>query len=161
VTIVVDASTIINLVNSGCLQHVLALKLQIFLVSKIVRTESKSVAALVDVLIATQAIHLIDDSLISASEFAQAKVDWKLDDGETECIIAARKLNFIVATDDGLARRRVQLELGLDRLIGSIGLLRCAVDEKLIIGKDAFLAYKAMKAAGGFLPDISSNVFGC
>jgi len=159
VTIVVDASTLINLANGECLLDVLRLPRQIFLVSPIVKDESKTVSQLIETLIATRELGLVDDSIIDAAEFAQAKIDWDLDDGETECIIAAKKLNLIIATDDGLARRRAKSELGPAAVTGSIGLMKRAIAEAIFTADHAYAAFGKMRAAGGFLPDLKREDF--
>ncbi|MGJ7571883.1 hypothetical protein ACSFBX_15235 [Variovorax sp. RB2P76] len=158
-TIIVDASTLINLANGGCLLSVLQLSGQVFLISPIVRDESKTVAQLIDSLLAAEQLGLIDDSLITAEEYAKSKSAWRLDDGETECIIAAKRLQISIATDDGAARERARLELGLAAVTGSIGLLKRAIEEKILNADCAYEAFLKMRAAGGFLPDMSRNDF--
>lgn len=153
-TIVVDASTLINLANGGCLLDVLRLPGQIFLISPIVRDESKTVAELIDTLLASGVMHLIDESIVEAAEFAKAKVEWRLDDGETECIIAAKKMQLVVATDDGLARERARIELGEAAVTGSIGLMRRAIVVGLFGADFAYEAFKKMRTEGGFLPSL-------
>jgi len=154
VTIIVDASTLINLANGECLLDVLRLPSQIFLISPIVRDESKTAAELVDSLVATGEIYLIDEAIIEAAEFALAKVAWRLDDGETECIIAAKKLGLLIATDDGLARERARMELGSTAVTGSIGLIKRAITAGIFDADFGYKAFKKMRAEGGFLPGL-------
>lgn len=157
--VILDASTLINLVNGEVLGKVLALPGLTFQVSAEVRRESRSIARAIDSAVHTQKISLVNDSLISASEFAVAKAEMNLDDGETECILAANKIGAAVATDDRAARTQTERKLGKTRLSGSVGLLQKAVGAGLLSSADAFAAYTLMKQRGGFLPDLMEADF--
>ena len=58
-----------------------------------------------------------------------------------------------------VARRRATELLGADRVSGTLGLLKEAVAESLMTKTAAFAAYEQMRAAGGFLPQISIGFF--
>ena len=157
--VVVDASTLINLANGEVLSKVLQLPGFFFHVSSVVRRESKTIAEAIDAAVASGCLILVDDSLISVSEFKRAKRELKLDDGETECILAAQALGCVVASDDKAARKCICDILGEDRLSGSIRLLRCAIAHGLINRKQAFDAYLLMRERGGFLPVLIESEF--
>lgn len=157
--IVLDASTLINLANGKVLASILGLPGIEFLVSQVVRSESKSVAAAVDIAIATKKLGLVDDQLISAKAFAEAKAQMNLDSGETECILAAKALGCAIACDDRAARAVISTTLGPGSLTGSIGLLKMAVKGSLLTGEAAFDAYQLMREQGGFLPALSPSDF--
>ena len=157
--VVVDACTLINLANGEVLSKLLQLPDLTFQVSAVVRGESKTISAAIDVAVSSGRLQIVDDSLISVSDFRRAKSEMGLDDGETECVLAAKALGCFVACDDGAARKVISGKLGEERLSGSIGLLRRAVSEGMIDSRQAFTAYKLMRERGGFLPDLSPNYF--
>lgn len=157
--VVVDASTLINLANGEVLSKVLLLPGLSFHVSAVVRRESKTIAEAIDVAVAAGRLLLVDDSLISVRQFKRAKSEMGLDDGETECILAAQALGCVVACDDGAARKIICGMLGEERLSGSIGLLRTAIREGIIHKAHALEAYRLMRERGGFLPDLSERDF--
>ena len=157
--VILDASTLINLVNGGVLSEVLNLPDHRFLVSGVVRNESRSVAAAVDVAVSTDKLGLVDDGVISANAFREAKREMQLDDGETECILAAQAMACAIGCDDRAARAFAKRELGEASLTGSIGLLRQAVVAGLITQSFAFASYKLMVARGGYLPTIDEAGF--
>lgn len=157
--LVIDASTLINLANGEVLTEILQLSEFSFQVSRVVRGESKTIAQAIDAAVKAGHIGLVDDGLISVSQFKQAKASMLLDDGETECILAAEVIGCAVACDDGAARKVISARLGTDRLSGSIGLLRCAVDAGAIDRLHAFSAYRLMRKRGGFLPVLNEGDF--
>jgi predicted nucleic acid-binding protein len=156
---ILDASTLLNLANGEVLSKVLRLPGTSFQVSGVVRDESRTVAQAIDVAVAAGHLALVDDKLISISRFLRAKAEWQLDDGETECILAAAEVGSSVACDDKAARKVILKVLGRDRLTGSIGLLREAVKAGLLTQAGAFAAYRLMRERGGFLPAIDEVEF--
>lgn len=157
--VVLDASTLINLVNGEALVAVASLPGRHFQVSAVVRGESKTVAQALDAAVDAGALGWVDDTKITASQFAAAKADWQLDDGETECILAAEALGCAVASDDLAARKVVTARMGTDRLLGSIGLLRLAILAGTMSPDQAFSSYRLMLARGGFLPEFPRGAF--
>jgi len=127
--------------------------------SAVVRTESKSIAEAIDTAIAEGRIGLVDDSLISASAFREAKREMQLGDGETECILAAALMCCAIGCDDRAARKHSKQRLGADKLMGSIGLLRIAIDAGLLSSEAAFASYGLMVARGGYLPKLAPSDF--
>jgi predicted nucleic acid-binding protein len=65
----------------------------------------------------------------------------------------------MACTDDKKARTVAKSIVGADRVIGSIGLLKQAVTCGLLSPDEAYMAYKKMVAAGGFLPEIQLDYF--
>nr|WP_288851630.1 hypothetical protein [uncultured Acidovorax sp.] len=158
-TLILDASTLLNLANGEVLSKVLRLPGTSFQVSGVVRDESRTVAQAIDAAVAAGRLALVDDKLISVSRFLRAKAEWQLDNGETECILAASELGSSVACDDKAARKVIVKVLGEDRLAGSIGLLREGVKAGLLTQAEAFAAYCLMRERGGFLPAINAADF--
>lgn len=156
---ILDASTLLNLANGEVLSKVLHLPGISFQVSGVVRDESRTVAQAIDAAVAVGRLALVDDKLISVSRFLRAKAEWELDNGETECILAAAEIGSSVACDDKAARKVIMKVLGEDRLTGSIGLLREAVKAGLLTQAEAFVAYCLMRERGGFLPAIDEADF--
>jgi predicted nucleic acid-binding protein len=160
VIVVLDASTLINLANGGVLDTILRLPGFEYHVSTVVRRESKTVADAIDAAVAEGRLGLVDDAIIPLADFVAAKQEFDLDDGETECLIAARVLEAIVACDDAAGRNAVRETLGVPRLKGSIGLLKMAVEEGLLGAEQASAAYALMRARGGYLLALAADYFG-
>ena len=130
--VILDASTLINLANGGVLDTILRTPGMTFQMSAAVRSESKTIAQAIDAAVANETMSLVDDSLISAAAFRDAKKLMLLGDGETECILAAAVLGCALGCDDRTARKRAKQKLGAGAVVGSIGLLRMAIDAKLL-----------------------------
>lgn len=154
--VVVDACTLINLANGEVLSEILQLPGIEFQVSAIVRRESRTISEAIDVAVGSGRLALVDDALISVGDFIRVKSELELDDGETECILAAQALACTIACDDGAARKAIVELLGEARLIGSIGLLRMAITAGLINQERAIESYQLMRQRGGFLPSIEN-----
>jgi predicted nucleic acid-binding protein len=152
VIVVLDASTLINLVNGGVLAVILGLPGLEFRVSNAVREESTSIAIAVDHAIATGQLGLIDDTMISVQTFALARTELHLGAGETECILAAAILGCQMACDDRAARRRATDRLGQGRVTGVVGLLRRACRVGVLSPDGALAAHRQMVELGGYLP---------
>lgn len=149
--VILDASTLINLVNGEVLAEILSIPGAAFQMSAAVRTESKSIAE--------ERLGLVDDSLISVSAFREAKRLMQLGDGETECILAAASMGCAFGCDDQAARKRAKQRLGTGNLIGSIGLLRMTINAGLLSSEAAFASYGLMLARGGYLPQLAPSDF--
>ncbi len=157
--VILDASTLINLVNGEVLAEILNIPGAAFQMSAAVRSESKSIALAIDAAVASGSLGLVDDSLISVTAFREAKRLMELGDGETECIMAAAALGCSIGCDDRAARRHATQRLGADRLMGSIGLLRMAIGARLLDPEAAFASYSLMIARGGYLPQLALSEF--
>jgi predicted nucleic acid-binding protein len=152
VIVVLDTCTFINLANGGVLHIVLQLPDVRFQLGSSVKRESTSVARVLDEAVGSGLLDMIDDSSLSAVRFAALKTRFRLGDGETECLLAAETLGHVIACDDSSARRAAADLFGVQRLTGSIGLIKKCVHEGLMSPEDGFSAYLRMKDAGGFLP---------
>lgn len=152
--VVLDASTLINLDNGEAFAQVLSIPDRSFQVSAEVLRESRTVAVAIKAAVQQGQIALVDDSTIDADDYEGAIAAWKLGPGETECILAAKSLECSVACDDGTARRVIKREIGVERLTGTVGLLRDAIAAGLTTAEAAFESYQQMKRRGGFLPDL-------
>ena len=152
--VILDASTLINLVNGEVLATILNIPGATFQMSAAVRSESRSIAKAIDAAVAEGRLGLVDDSLISASAFREAKRLMQLGDGETECILAAVSMHCVIGCDDRAARKRAKQRLDAGKVIGSIGLLRMAINAGLMSPEAAFASYASMVARGGYLPHL-------
>lgn len=157
--IIIDASTLINLVNGEVLPHVFHLPGTRFLISGMVVDESKTIAAVVKGAIDAGFLDLVDGDLISMSDFIKAKAELNLGDGETECILAAQAIPCHFACDDKAARNCAKNRLHSDNVIGSIGLLQMTVKSAVLGPDEAMTAYTKMIEHGGYLPSLPSDHF--
>ena len=157
--VILDTSTLINLVNGEVLAEVLSIPGTVFQMSAAVRTESKSIADAIDAAVAEGRLGLVDDSRISVGAFREAKRLMQLGDGETECILAAASMDCAIGCDDRAARKRAKQRLGAGKLIGSIGLLHMAINAGLLSSEAAFASYGSMLARGGYLPQLAPSDF--
>ncbi|WP_144417675.1 hypothetical protein [Burkholderia gladioli] len=130
-----------------------------FLVSSVVRSESKSVVGAVDTVISDGILGVVDDDLISIRTFRAAQERLGLGAGETECILAAEQMGCVLACDDLAARSAAKKVLGTGQVRGSIGLLRMAVEANILNREAAYIAYQLMRDRGGYLPDLSADYF--
>lgn len=158
-TVVLDASTLINLANGEVFAKIVSLPGRSFQVSPVVLRESRTVGKAIRAAVKRGDIEWVDDDAIDAQEFEDALEEWGLGPGETECILAAKALGCAVACDDGAARQVILLELGQPRMTGTVGLLREAVAAGLLTAQQAFDAYQEMKRLGGYLPRLALSDF--
>lgn len=155
--VILDASTLINLVNGEVLAAILNIPGVAFQMSTAVRTESKSIADGIDAAVDGGRLGLVDDSLISVSVFRDAKRLMQLGDGETECILAAAAMRCAIGCDDRAARKLAKQRLGAGKVIGSIGLLRMAINAGLLSSEAAFASYELMIERGGYMPQLAQS----
>jgi len=159
VIIIIDASTLINLVNGEVLPCVFHLPGTGFLISGMVLDESKTIAPVVRGAIDAGFLELVDSDIITMSEFTQAKSALNLGDGETECILAAEAIHCHFACDDKAARKCAKSRLTPDKVTGSIGLMQLTVTAALLRPDEAMVAYTKMIAHGGYLPLLPPDHF--
>ena len=155
-----DASSIINLCNAGVLENVCQIESSDFLFTPWVDDECDERCT--DQLQgARQAgnLSILPDDEIDAELFLNLIEQIQLGNGETETIAAAVGNNSIVCTDDRKARIAASNILGAGRVIGSLRLLRWAVEHKLMVCTQAFEAFQVMRDRGGFLPDTDQAFF--
>lgn len=156
----IDACSAINLYNAEALESVCMIpNIRIF-ISNSAKSECKyGCETQISKLIADGLIQNIEDSAIPVSHFLEIKAAYGLGDGETESIVACQALGYTLISDDGAARKIGIATLGQARVIGSIRLLRLGVEFNLFDCAQAFLRFKIMVAAGGFLPQVSHGFF--
>lgn len=157
--IIIDASTLINLVNGEVLSRALQLPKARFLISGMVVDEAKTIASVVKEAVSAGFLNLVDGDMIAMSEFTRAKMQMNLGDGETECILAAALIPCHFACDDRAARNWAKNRLGPSKVTGSIGLLQMAVRAAILPPAEASGAYAKMIAHGGYLPQLRSDYF--
>ena len=157
---VLDTSVLVNCSNGGVLPIVFKLSKRTFVIPPAVAMEFEAgdIAALEEAGKAGR-VTILNDADVPGALYLQLLRDWGLGEGETECIALASHAGAAFAADDRLARRRATEHLGTANVSGTLGLLKEAVAESLITKDDAFAAYQQMRAAGGFLPEISIDFF--
>lgn len=157
---VLDTSVLVNCSNGGVLAILFKLLKRVFVIPPAVATEFEAgdIAALQEAGKAGR-VTILNDADVPGALYLRLLRDWGLGEGETESIAFAAHNDAAFACDDRLARRRATELLGADRVSGTLGLLKEAVAESLITRTDAFAAYQQMRAAGGFLPQISIDFF--
>ena len=158
--IVFDACVIINLVNGSVFDTVLNLSGDGFFVGSQASGECGEVtSSFLRQAIQTGKVTLINDDEVTASSFLALLEQYGLGDGETESLTFSQSLGYMICTDDKRARLVSAEVLGNDRVIGSLGFLKRAVQQQLLTASEAFAAYQKMKSAGGFLPEIDLSFF--
>ena len=152
---VVDASTVINLVNVNALRLLRNLSGHRFWITHAVFAECR-VSCGLDLVaeILTDGLSVVEDTSIDAPRFLELLDTHSLGEGETESIVACEGLSWRLCCDDKKARKLGQDLLGADQVTGSIGILRMMVIESLISRETGMSMYKEMKTQGGFLPNI-------
>lgn len=104
-------------------------------------------------------IHYVPDEEISPDRFLELVTDHDIGDGELESIAVCETTGRAFCTDDAAARRLATKLLGGQKVIGSLRLLKLAVEASLLKCTDAFAGYNQMRDSGGFLPDLANNFF--
>lgn len=157
--IILDASTLINLANGEVFAEIVSLPGRQFMVSEVVRQESKTVSNAINAAVQRGDLEWVDADLIDFDEFKVALEAWGLGEGETECILAAQAMNCRVACDDGAARKIISRAIPNFPFTGSIGLLKEAVSAGILSPEQAYDAFNLMKSRGGYLPDLGPETF--
>lgn len=158
-TIILDASTLINLANGEVFAAIVSLPGRRFMVSEVVRQESKTVARAIEAAVQDGDLEWVDADLIDFREYQAALDAWGLGEGETECILAALAIGCQVACDDGTARKIIKRTMPEFQFTGSIGLLKDAVAAHVLTPEQAYDAFKLMKSRGGYLPEFGPETF--
>lgn len=117
-----------------------------------------SAAAILE-LQAAGAIGFLDDGVVPTSRFLELLELYELGDGETECIAICEVNGHMLCCDNRKAREVASTLFGRPRVVGTIRLLRWCVEEQLADCGLAHELFRAMRAAGGFLPDTDRNFF--
>ena len=156
---ILDASTLINLMNGDGLELVVHLEGFSFAIGPIVLSECGDEKQLARLLTEGR-IAAIDGDSLPAASFLDLLGRFGLGHGETECLAIATSIpGAVICCDDGAARKAIATVLGPQGLSGSLGLLREAVRQQRATAGRAFAIYEQMRARGGFLPDIDQTFF--
>jgi predicted nucleic acid-binding protein len=152
----IDACSLINLEKGGVLDVVLKLEGHEFFVDGFVDEES---GTFLKPYYERGLLTKLSDEQVPASIFSTMLSRYDLGYGETECIVFATMDKICVCSDDLKARKAAKLELGDDRVIGTLFLLRECVKCKVLTPDAARGAYELMRAKGAFLPDLQDSYF--
>jgi predicted nucleic acid-binding protein len=104
-------------------------------------------------------IHFVPDCEISTDRFLDLVADYDIGDGELESITVCEATSRAFCTDDAAARRLASNLLGAPKVMGSLRLLKFAVEAALLKCTDAFAGYLEMRNKGGFLPELETDFF--
>jgi predicted nucleic acid-binding protein len=160
VDLITDASSIINLANAGALDIVTALPNRTICLSPLVVGECEPTCAAELLAHREQGtIRFVDPQAVSSELFLSLLDEHDLGEGETECLALLLNGGYIFCCDDGKARRVGIALTSEDQVVGSIRLLKWAVEAELCTCLQAFEYYQLMKDAGGFLPDVACQWF--
>jgi predicted nucleic acid-binding protein len=159
--IILDACTIINLINGEVLQEIsLISNHTIYICDNILEEEILDSAQklFIEALIIKGHVKLLESD-VTLAEFTSLSSRYNLGFGELECLALCKKHFFHIATDDANARKFAKAELGTEKVIGSLYLIRDAVRNLALNEQEAKNAFKMMKIKGGFLPNIEDSYF--
>lgn len=159
---ILDACSVINLANSQLFESIIQLPKRKWVIGQIVYEEcndDENTVIELEKAVSHGQIILLDGSDVDAVLYLDLLDKYNLGDGETECLTYALTHNFYVASDDKKARQAIETEVGSLKVIGSIGLLKEAVNTELISSVEAEMAYVNMKRKGAFLPNLPENFF--
>jgi hypothetical protein len=154
--LVTDACSLIILDKGGVLETALGLSEHEFFAGSFVQEEC---GTLLLPYLQRGDLRALPDDKLSLGHFAELLERHNLGYGETECIAFAISENMTLCSDDAKARKAAQMELGVDRVVGTISLLRDCVRSGRLTTRSAFLAYEQMKARGAFLPTFREEQF--
>lgn len=159
---ILDACSLINLINGGILDEVLEHAGVTFFVSPSVISECRGtdlVGKTVGQAIASGQLQEVDDSMVPATLYLDFLEKHKLGNGETECLAVASIQGLALCSDDLKARKMAGQEIGSDRVTGSLGLVKGVVRRGQLSEESAMHAYGQMKISGAFLPNIPGHYF--
>lgn len=158
--LLIDACAAINLHNCGQLALVCELpNTEIALTPIVVSECGLDCAAEIIALEAAGHIHFVPDDEISPDRFLELVTDHDIGDGELESIAVCETTDRAFCTDDAAARRLANNLLGTPKAMGSLRLLKFAVEASLLKCTEAFAGYNQMRDSGGFLPDLTNDFF--
>ncbi len=160
VHLLIDACAVINLHNCGKLATVCSLPgIEIALSPIVVSECGVGCAAEIMALQAAGHIHFVPDAEISPDRFLDLVAEHDIGDGELESIAVCEATERSFCTDDAAARRLASNLLGATKVMGSLRLLKLAVEASLLKCTEAFAGYLEMRSNGGFLPELGTNFF--
>jgi hypothetical protein len=159
--IILDACSIINLINGDIIEHVLKLPDFNFYVGEdlleeeLLNSEQKTV---IEQLLQSGILNVVDYS-VSIAEYNEIRMRFGLGYGETICIAQCRALNFFMLTDDRKAKICAKQELDNSRVFGSLYIIRQLFRAELISCDAALESFVKMRSRGGFLPNMDRSYF--
>ena len=159
--IILDACSIINLINGGLLQKVVTLASIQFHVGEILLEDeilNEVQKIKVNTLVVEGNISVLEAS-VSLSEFTRIKGRYNLGKGEVECIALCKRLQYSISSDDLKARNSAINELGKHAVKGTLFLIRELVRDGAISCEEAMTAYRSMIVKGAFLPTVDEHYF--
>jgi predicted nucleic acid-binding protein len=157
--VVLDACTIINLINGEVLQKVSQLPGYVLYVGDNLLEQEildQAQKLYIELLVSSNQI-IVLQSNISLAEFISLKSKYDLGDGETECLALCKNNNYAIASDDLKARKCSAKELTEQNVIGSLFLMRESVRNHLLSCEDAKTAFSMIMSKGGHLPKVDEN----
>lgn len=155
-----DSSSVINLVNAGALELACSLAdIEWWLPPVVVDESGPTCAAVTLDLQQRGLINFFDDDQVNAERFLALLDAHRLGAGETECVALATQTDHHICCDDRRARDMAAKILGPDRVFGTIRVLRWCVDQRRIDCAAAKRLLRAMREKGGFLPDTPQAFF--
>lgn len=158
-SIILDASSLINIINGEMLPALVAALGEPFLVGPIVVGECAAQRRAVEGSIKSGLLAPLDTSHLRASAFFALLAEHRLGAGETECLAFASSRPGVVSIDDRTARNKLAGILGRERITGTLGLLRRAVHSGALSHERGYVAYNQMLERGGFLPKLTAEAF--
>ncbi|WP_162234228.1 hypothetical protein [Novosphingobium sp. Leaf2] len=158
--LLIDACAAINLHNCGRLAIICQLPNTEIAMSPIVVSEcGLACAAEIMALEAAGRIQFVPDDEISPDRFLELVTDHDIGDGELESIAVCEATDCGFCTDDAAARRLASNLIGAPKVMGSLRLLKFAVEASLLKCTEAFADYNQMRFKGGFLPNLVNDFF--
>lgn len=156
-----DACSIINLHNGGVLRCICSIPDVHIQVGPIVGGEcSEDCALAIASLHSDGGLEYLEDNDLEIDQFLDFVDQNRLGDGESECILlACLNEESSICCDDRRGRTKAIELIGEERVLGSLRLLKIAVQHNLFDSSEAFEAYELMREAGGFLPTIEIAYF--
>ena len=139
-TVVVDATVVIHLANAGQLHLLGALSGWEFVIPDQVVEEIRQPAQVAALLHALQVGYLRQESSTDPEEIAvYAEFKQRMGKGEASCLAMAATRGWILASDDRRRafRRFVRERIGIDRIIGTPGILAEACAQGVVTDSEA------------------------
>ena len=158
--VILDACSIINLVNSGHWGCVVSLRrCELWLSPVVVGECGVDVFDHIFSKRTSPRVKLMDSRSIPGERYLGLLEEHGLGEGETECLAVAEQYGHFVCCEDRKARRIIAAALGEERVLGSLRLLRWCVEDGILKCDHAYNASAEMRARGGFLPDPGQEYF--
>ncbi|MCX2473531.1 hypothetical protein OQZ33_04220 [Pedobacter sp. MC2016-05] len=161
--IVLDSSSIFNLINGGCIDKLTSMKEHKFFIGDLIMDQeilNPLQQVIVDGLI-QKGILVLVSSEVTTSQIINLQNKYGLGLGETECMAICINKGFVICTDDLKARKSSKKEFGEENVIGSMSLLREGVRKLLLQCDEAIDMYHTMIIKGGFLPKKLNEDYFC